>query len=73
MAKSRPARMDEGLFEDFFKAGATRLEKNLSRCSPREMTMPKISNLATRCPSYRKLIEELKTMPEKKKWIKKQT
>ena len=63
--KSRPARMDEKLFSDLFKAGATRLEKNLSRCSPREMTMPKISNLATRCPSYPKLLKELENLPEK--------
>jgi hypothetical protein len=67
MAKSRPARMDEKLFSDLFKAGAVRIEKNLSKCSPREMTMPKISNLATRCPSYPKLLEELKKMPERKK------
>jgi len=67
MAKSRTARMDEKMFSDLFKAGAVRLEKNLSRCSPREMTMPKISNLATRCPSYPKLLEELKKMPERKK------
>jgi hypothetical protein len=59
--------MDEKLFSDLFKAGAVRLEKNLSRCSPREMTMPKISNLATRCPSYPKLLEELKQLPEKKR------
>lgn len=67
MAKSRTARMDEKMFSDLFKAGALRLEKNLSRCSPREMTMPKISNLATRCPSYPKLLDELKKMPERKK------
>jgi len=67
MGKSRPARMDEKMFSDLFKAGAIRLEKNLSRCSPREMTMPKISNLATRCPSYPKLLDELKKMPERKK------
>lgn len=65
VGKSRTARMDEKLFSDLFKAGAVRLEKNLSRCSPREMTMPKISNLATRCPSYPKLLEELKSLPEK--------
>lgn len=59
--------MDETLFTDLFKAGATRMEKKLSRCSPREMTMPKISNLATRCPSYRKLLEELTNLPEKHK------
>jgi len=67
MAKSRAARMDERMISDLFKAGAVRLEKNLSRCSPKEMTMPKISNLATRCPSYPKLLEELKKMPERKK------
>lgn len=67
MARSRAARIDEGMLSDLFKAGATRVEKNLSRCSPREMTMPKISNLATRCPSYPKLLDELKKMPERKK------
>ncbi len=66
MAKSRAARMDETMLSDLFKAGAVRLEKNLSKCSPREMTMPKISNLATRCPSYPRLLEELKKMPERK-------
>ncbi len=65
--KSRAARMDETLFTDLFKAGAIRMERKLSRCSPREMTMPKISNLATRCPSYRKLLEELTNLPEKQK------
>ena len=65
--KSRTARVDEKLFNDLFKAGAIRLEKNLSRCSPKEMSMPKISNLATRCPSYKKLLEELTKLPEKSK------
>lgn len=65
--RSKLARVDERLFEDLFKAGAVRVEKRLSRCSPKEMTMPKISNLATRCPSYNKLLEELKNLPEKQK------
>jgi len=65
MIKSRPARIDNKMATDLFKVGAIRLQKNLSKCSPREMTMPKISNLATRCPSYQKLLEELKQLPEK--------
>jgi len=65
-SKSRLARVDDRLFTDLIKIGAIRIEKKLSRCNPRDMTMPKISNLATRCPSYNKLLEELKTMPEKK-------
>ena len=64
--KSRLARVDDKLFTDLIKVGAVRIEKRLSSCNPRDMTMPKISNLATRCPSYRKLLDELKTMPEKK-------
>ena len=64
--KSRAARVDDKLFSDLWKAGAVRVERKLSNCSPREMTMPKISNLATRCPSYTKLLEELKNLPEKK-------
>jgi len=63
--KSRTARVDDKLFSDLWKAGAVRIEKKLSRCNPREMTMPKISNLATRCPSYPKMLEELKNLPEK--------
>jgi len=65
--KSRLSRIDEKLFTDLFKAGSIRVEKNLSRCNPRDMTMPKISNLATRCPSYKKLLEELTNLPEKNK------
>jgi len=64
-AKSRGARVDDKLFTDFFKAGSVRLNKKLSRCTPRDMSMPKITNLATRCPSYKKLLEELTTLPEK--------
>ncbi len=64
--KSRTARIDERLFTDLFKVGAIRVEKNLSRCAPKEMTMPKISNLATRCPSYQRLLDELTKLPEKK-------
>ena len=64
--KSKNARMDNLLVSDFFKAGAIRMEKKLSLCSPREMTMPKISSLATRCPSYRKLLDELSKLPERK-------
>jgi len=63
--KSRTARIDEKMFNDLFRAGATRMERSLSRCKPTEMNMPKISNLATRCPSYSKLLEELKSLPEK--------
>jgi len=63
--KSRAARVDEKLFTDLFKAGSVRVAKKLSRCNPREMGMPKISNLATRCPSYKKLLEELTSLPEK--------
>jgi len=66
-SKSRTARVDEKMFTDLIKVGAIRLEKKLSRCNPRDMTMPKISNLATRCPSYNKLLDELKNMPEREK------
>jgi len=64
--RSKLARLDENLYADFFKAGMTRVDKKLSKCSTREMSMPKISNLATRCPSYKKLLEELTSLPEKK-------
>jgi len=63
--KSRSARVDEKLFSDLWKAGAVRVERKLSRCKPSEMTMPKISNLATRCPSYQSLLNELTNLPEK--------
>lgn len=65
--QSRLARLDEKLYGDLFKAGAVRLEKKLSRCTPKDMSMPKISNLATRCPSYKKLLKELESLPEKTK------
>jgi len=64
---SKNARIDIKLLDDLFNAGAVRIQDKLSPCSVREMTMPKISHLATRCPSYQKLLEELKTMPEKRK------
>jgi len=64
-SKSRSARMDEKFLTDLFKVGAVRLEKRLSRCSPREMTMPKITNLVTRCPSYNNILNELTNLPEK--------
>lgn len=61
------ARMDKKMLDDLSKAGLIRLEKKLSPCKPNEMSMPRISNLATRCPSYQKLLEELSNMPEKKR------
>ncbi len=57
--KSRTARVDEKMATDLFKCGAIRLERKLSRCTPRDMTMPKISNLATRCPSYQKITRRI--------------
>jgi hypothetical protein len=62
--KSTPARIDSTLLDDLFIAGAVRVEKKLSKCKPSEMTIPKITNLWRRCPSYKRVLEELKTMPE---------
>lgn len=66
-SNSRNARIDNKLLKDLFHAGLVRVDKKLSPCSVKEMSMPKISNLATRCPSYQKLLEELTNMPEKKR------
>jgi len=64
--KSRAQRIDETFINDLLRAGAVRVEKKLSRCTMREMSMPRISNLATRCPSYSNLLDELSKLPEKK-------
>jgi len=63
--KSIPARIDLGMVDDLRRTGATRSLKKLSPCKPHEMTIPKMSNLARRCPSWKKVLEELNTLPEK--------
>ena len=65
--KNCNTRIDLEMFNDLNRAAAARVQKKLSRCSLRDMSMPKITNLARRCPSYKKLLEELTTLPEKKK------
>jgi len=63
--KSRAARIDEKLLDDLFNASITRIDKSLSRGKRKDMTMPKMTNLLTRCPSYANLLKELKSLPEK--------
>ena len=45
---NKTCRIDEKMFKDLFGAGVVRIDKKLSKCTPKEMGMPKITNLATR-------------------------
>jgi len=64
--KTRQERIFEKLGQDLREAGVVRYQKKLSKVnSLKDLGIPKMTNLMTRCPSYQKLLQELKSMPEK--------
>lgn len=63
--KSEIRRINPKLRKDLMDAGIERVKKGL--LNPRELTMPKMTELATRTVSYQQMINELKIKPEKKK------
>ena len=65
--KSEMRRINPKLREDLMDAGYERVKKGL--LNPRELTMPKMTELATRTLSYQNMLNELKMKPEKKKVI----
>ncbi|KKM84900.1 hypothetical protein LCGC14_1294510 [marine sediment metagenome] len=67
MAKSsaQPERISVKLKTDLLSAGEDRVKKGLMKAI--ELRMPKMTELMTRTISYPKLLEELRTKPEKKK------
>ena len=68
MAKeiNRPERIFRKLKSDLIDdAGLERVKRGFMK--PRELTMPKMTELVTRTMSWRNVLEELKTKPEKKK------
>ncbi len=63
--KNKPERIFPKLKDDLLKAGEERVRNRLM--SPREVRMPKMTELLTRTPSYPNCLVELKLRPEKKK------
>ena len=62
---NRPERIFPQLKFDLLKIGKERVQKGLM--DPREVRMPKLTELLTRTISYQKALEELKIKPERKK------
>jgi len=67
MAKknSKPVRITSKLPKDLIDVGAVRVGKGLMK--PREVTLPKMSELLTKTQGYRMSLEELKHKKEKRK------
>jgi hypothetical protein len=60
-----PARIYPKLPKDLLNAGAVRVGKGLMK--PREVTVPKMTELLTKTQGYRMSLEELKHKREKRK------
>lgn len=62
---TRPQRITPKLPKDLMKIGAERVGKGLMK--PKEVTLPKMTELLTRTQGYKISLEELKSKKEKKR------
>jgi len=62
---TRPMRTDADFFKDLDEILKTRIKKGFIT-NRKKMNFPHITKIARRTESYRKMLEELKTKPERK-------
>jgi len=66
-SSSKSGRVDKNFEAKAREILRERVGKGLSPCNSKNLGLPKLTELMMRCPSWRTLEGELRTLPEKKK------